>query len=263
MAAKRKTLSVDKKLKQLTQLQDIHTQMDKIRILRGELPMEVADLEDEVSGMNIRYEKLKNAIEEGRTTIIDKKHFITDNENTIIKYDKQLNSVKNNREFDALTKEIEMRKLDIQLAEKKIREAEFSLSSSENLLQQIEAQMKDVTSNLEVKKSELGHIVAETEKEEQELEAKASEIEEEIDPKLLAAYKRIRTSYKNGLAVVEVVRDACGGCFGKIPPQTQAEIRLKKKINICEHCGRVLADVDDTEKDEDFIPASALKKQAE
>ena len=261
MAAKKKTVSVDKKLKQLTQLQNIHTQMDKIKILKGELPMEVADLEDEVSGMNIRREKIKNQIEEDQANIVDRKHLIKDNENLILKYDNQLNSVKNNREFDALSKEIEMRKLDIQLAEKKIKETEFTLSSSERLLQDIEKQLENATANLEIKKNELGHIVAETEKEEKELENQATEIEEEIEPKLLTAYKRIRSSYRNGLAVVMIERDACGGCFGKIPPQVQSEIKLKKKISICEHCGRILADVDDTELDEDFIPASALKKQ--
>lgn len=257
MATKKDSIIADK-LDQLAQLQSIHTKIDQIQILKGELPIEVADLEDEIAGMNIRLQKIEKDVEQAREQIESRKNIIKEAQALITKYERQLDSVKNNREFDALSKEIELQKLDIQISEKKIKEANFSIDSAEKNLEELKGRIQVKSENLDAKKKELGYIVAETEKEEKELSEKADSIEATVDAKLLAAYKRIRGTYRNGLAVVHVERNACGGCFGKIPPQTQAEIKLKKKITTCEHCGRILTDVEEFDEDAEFIPASAL-----
>lgn len=257
MASKKDSI-IANKLDQLAQLQSIHTKIDQIQILKGELPIEVADLEDEIAGMNIRLQKFENEIESSRELIDSRKNIIKEAQTLITKYERQLDTVKNNREFDALSKEIELQKLDIQISEKKIKEASFSIESSTKQLDDLKIKIQLKSDNLNAKKKELSFIVAETEKEEQELTSKAEEIKAAIEAKLLAAYTRIRSTYRNGLAVVHVERNACGGCFGKIPPQTQAEIKLKKKITTCEHCGRILTDVDEFDEDAEFIPASAL-----
>lgn len=257
MATKKDSIIADK-LDQLSQLQSIHTKIDQIQILKGELPIEVADLEDEIAGMTIRLQKFEKEIESAREQIESRKNVIKEAQALITKYERQLDSVKNNREFDALSKEIELQKLDIQISEKKIKEANFSIDNSTKLLEDLSIKIQLKSDNLNAKKKELGHIVAETEKEEKELTAKADSIEASVDAKLLAAYKRIRSTYRNGLAVVNVERHACGGCFGKIPPQTQAEIKLKKRITTCEHCGRILTDVEEFDEDAEFIPASAM-----
>jgi predicted nucleic acid-binding Zn-ribbon protein len=245
MAKKKELTGVAEKLEQLADLQTIHTKMDQIKILRGELPIEVADLEDEISGLEKRMVKIGAEIKEAEDTLTQRKQSIKDANNLITKYDKQLLNVKNNREYDALTKEIELQKLEIQLAERKIRDADFSLESLKKNLEETKARHSLKAANLASKKKELNHITKETEKEEQELRVQADALAEHIDERLLAAYNRIRKSYKNGLAVVNVVRNACGGCFGFIPAQTQAEIRTKKRIIPCEHCGRILFDVND------------------
>lgn len=258
MAAKKNDNVIAIKLDQLSKLQEIHTKIDQIQILKGELPIEVADLEDEIAGMNTRLKKINSDIEDSTELIVTRNNTIKDANSLISKYERQLDTVKNNREFDALSKEIELQKLDVKISEKKIKEATNNIDFSKSQLDDLKAKIDIKNDNLNAKKKELGHIVAETEKEEIELNQKSEEIEEAFDVKLLAAYKRIRGSYRNGLAVVHVERNACGGCFGKIPPQTQAEIKLKKKITTCEHCGRILTDVEEFDEDAEFIPASAM-----
>jgi predicted nucleic acid-binding Zn-ribbon protein len=257
MAAK-KELTIADKLDQLLQLQKIHSKIDEIRVLKGELPIEVADLEDEVAGLETRHNKFLRDIEGLNDEITEKKQRIKDAQAMILKYERQLDLVKNNREFDAISKEIELCKLDIELAEKKIRQANEKIVEFQKLADDVKAHIDQKMIALEEKRKELGHIIQETEKEENELLAKAEELAVKIEDRLLTAYNRIRNNYKNGLAVVLVERDACGGCFGRIPPQTQAEIKLKKKIMICEHCGRILADVAEiADEFEDAVAVSA------
>ena len=257
MAAK-KELTIADKLNQLSQLQKIHSKIDEIRVLKGELPIEVADLEDEVAGLETRHNKFLRDVEGMNDEINDKKQRIKDAQAMILKYERQLDLVKNNREFDAISKEIELSKLDIELAEKKIRQANEKIVEFQKLADDVKAHIDQKMITLEEKRKELGHIIEETEKEENELLAKAEGLAVNIEDRLLTAYSRIRNNYKNGLAVVLVERDACGGCFGRIPPQTQAEIKLKKKIMICEHCGRMLADVAETADEfEDALTLSA------
>jgi uncharacterized protein len=242
-ATKVKEITIADKLDKLAELQKIHTKIDEIQVLKGELPIEVSDLEDEIAGLNIRISKIQADIENQKEEVASRRLAIEESETLIQRYDAQINAVKNNREFDALTKEIEMQRLEIQLSEKKIKESSFGMEQAEKNLADTTARLEQKQNNLDGKKVELDQIVAETEKEERELLAKIEKVEAEIDERLLKAYKRIRSSYKNGLAVVKVERDSCGGCFGKIPPQTQSEIRLKKKVLVCEHCGRILYDV--------------------
>lgn len=256
--ASKKDSAVANKLDQLSELQNIHSKIDQIQILKGELPIEVADLEDEIAGMNTRLHKIETEIESANELIATRRNTIKEAQTLITKYERQLDTVKNNREFDALSKEIELQKLDIQISEKKIKEANFSIDNQQRQLEELKAKIESKSANLDAKKKELSFIVAETEKEENELAEKANNIEQVVDAKLLTAYKRIRSTYRNGLAVVHVERNACGGCFGKIPPQTQAEIKLKKKITTCEHCGRILTDVEEFDADAEFIPASAM-----
>lgn len=242
MAAKKESSYADK-LDQLSQLQKIHSKIDEIQILKGELPIEVADLEDEIAGLETRLAKADKETEGYNEVITECKIKIKDAQNMILKYEKQLDTVKNNREYDALSKEIELSRLDIQLAEKKIKQAQFEVDKADALAQDSRKKIEEKKINLNEKKKELSHIIEETEKEENELQAKADKLAAAVEERLLTAYNRIRKNYKNGLAVVLVERDACGGCFGRIPPQVQSEIKLKKKIQVCEHCGRILADV--------------------
>ncbi|MCO5229786.1 MAG: C4-type zinc ribbon domain-containing protein [Chitinophagales bacterium] len=259
MASKKDNI-IAEKLDNLSKLQSIHTKIDQIQVLKGELPIEVADLEDEIAGIAIRIQKTNQDIAAAEENISTRRNAAKDAQALIVKYERQLDTVKNNREFDALSKEVELQKLDIQLAERDIKRFEFAITSSTEQLENLNAQIENKNANLKEKQDELGNIVAETEKEESELNAAAQEIIETIEPKLLAAYNRIRNSFRNGLAVVQVERNACGGCFGKVPPQTQAEIKLKKKIISCDHCGRILTDVEDFDEDAEFIPAAALKE---
>jgi len=234
--------TVEQKLKALYELQNIHTKIDKIRQVRGELPMEVADLEDDVLGLETRISKIKAELDDLEDSIVTRKNTIKDAQSSIKKYDTQLKEVKNNREYDALTKEIEIQGLDIQVSEKKIKEHGFEITSKTEIYEAAKAELDGRKKDLEVKKGELDVITAETEKEEQDLQKKADKSEPQIEERLLVAYKRLRKNAVNGLAVVTIDRDSCSGCFNQIPPQRQLDIRQRKKIIVCEHCGRILVD---------------------
>ena len=234
--------TVEQKLKALYELQNIHTKIDKIRQVRGELPMEVADLEDDVLGLETRIQKIKADLDDLEDSIVTRKNTIKDAQAAIKRYDTQLKEVKNNREYDALTKEIEIQGLDIQVSEKKIKEHGFEFTSKTEIYQAALTDLEGRKKDLETKKSELDVITAETEKEEQDLQAKADKSEPAIEERLLVAYKRLRKNAVNGLAVVTIDRDSCSGCFNQIPPQRQLDIRQRKKIIVCEHCGRILVD---------------------
>jgi hypothetical protein len=234
--------TVEQKLKALYELQTIHSKIDKIRQIRGELPMEVADLEDDVAGLETRIQKIKNELDDLEDNIVARKNLIRDAQANIKKYETQLNEVKNNREYDALSKEIEIQGLDIQVSEKKIREYGFEISSKNQVYEKALADLEGRKKDLDAKKAELGTITAETQKEEEDLTSQAEKAKENIEPRLLTAYGRLRANAKNGLAVVTIQRDSCSGCFNQIPPQRQADIRQRKKIIVCEHCGRILVD---------------------
>ena len=234
--------TVEQKLKALYELQNIHTKIDKIRQVRGELPMEVSDLEDDVLGLETRIQKIKAELDDLEDSIVTRKNTIKDAQAAIKRYDTQLKEVKNNREYDALTKEIEIQGLDIQVSEKKIKEHGFEITSKTEIFEAAQAELDGRKKDLDVKKAELDVITAETEKEEQDLQKKADQSEPQIEERLLVAYKRLRKNAVNGLAVVTIDRDSCSGCFNQIPPQRQLDIRQRKKIIVCEHCGRILVD---------------------
>lgn len=235
-------LSVEEKLQHLYELQRIDTEIDKIKTLRGELPLEVQDLEDELAGLETRLENLRNEISEADKSVATKKQEIAKSEELIKKYSEQLDNVRNNREYDALTKEVEFQKLEIELQQKRIREAQKTKAEKEVNLEISSKQYEEKRADLEAKKAELDDIVAETHKDEEALMKKSEQLASNIEGRLLTAYKRIRSNARNGLAVVTVDRDACGGCFNKIPPQRQLDIRSRKKIIVCEYCGRILID---------------------
>ena len=237
-----KEISVEEKLKALFDLQLVNSEIDKIKTLRDELPLEVQDLEDEIAGLNTRLSNLSDEIRQIDSEITGRKADIEAAKGLIIKYQEQQNNVKNNREYENLSKEIEFQSLDIELHEKKIREAKKNSEIKKDELQKTEELIADRQEGLSQKKAELEEIVSETKQEEEKLRDKAKSIEEKIEERLLNAFKRIRKNARNGLAVVAVERDACGGCFNKIPPQRQLDIRLRKKIIICEYCGRILID---------------------
>ena len=235
-------LSVEEKLQHLYELQRIDTEIDKIKTLRGELPLEVQDLEDEIAGLETRLENLKNEISEADKSVTNKKQEITKSEELIKKYSEQLDNVRNNREYDALTKEVEFQKLEIELQQKRIREAQKLKAEKEVNLEISNKQYTEKKADLEAKKAELDDIIAETHKDEEALTQTSEELSQNIEERLLTAYRKIRDNARNGLAVVTVDRDACGGCFNKIPPQRQLDIRSRKKIIVCEYCGRILID---------------------
>ncbi|MFD1258420.1 zinc ribbon domain-containing protein [Mucilaginibacter terrae] len=234
--------TIEQKLKALFDLQTVHTKVDKIRQIRGELPMEVADLEDDVAGLETRIQKIKNELDDLEDEIVTRKNLIRDAQANTKKYETQLNEVKNNREYDAISKEIEIQGLDIQVSEKKIREFGFEITSKTQIYDKALADLEARKSDLDAKKAELGTITAETEKEENELNIQAEKATQNIEERLLIAYNRLRENAKNGLAVVTIQRDSCSGCFNQIPPQRQSDIRQRKKIIVCEHCGRILVD---------------------
>lgn len=234
--------TVEQKLKALYDLQTIHTKIDKIRQVRGELPMEVADLEDDVAGLETRIQKIKNELDDLEDEIVTRKNIIKESQANTKKYEAQLNEVKNNREYDAISKEIEIQGLDIQVSEKKIREFGFEIASKTAIYEKAQADLDARRADLDAKKDELGTITAETEKEENELNSQADKATVNIEERLLTAYNRLRNNAKNGLAVVTIQRDSCAGCFNQIPPQRQSDIRQRKKIIVCEHCGRILVD---------------------
>lgn len=235
-------LSVEEKLKALYQLQTTLSGIDEKRALRGELPLEVQDLEDEIAGLTTRMEKIKTDIDEFKKAITQKKADITSAESSVERYKKQLDEVKNNREYDTLTKEIEFQSLEIELCNKKIKEALIKVEEKNADLAEADELIKDRTAALKEKKEELDEIMQETRDEEEKLKNKANELEGTIEPRLLSSFKRIRKNSRNGLGIVYVQRDACGGCFNKIPPQRQLDIKMHKKVIVCEYCGRIMID---------------------
>ncbi len=246
-------VSVEQKLTALFNLQQIDSQIDKIKIVRGELPLEVEDLEDEIAGLETRIANFQEEKDKFIQFIKDKNEAIKGSNNLIKKYTEQQLNVRNNREYDSLTKEIEFQNLEIQLAEKKIKESKFHIEGIETDMKEANEKLEMRQQDLAAKKSELTGIIAETEKEEEDLVKRSHENEKFIEERLLTAYKRIRTNARNGLAVVQIERDACGGCFNKIPPQHQLDIKLHKKIIVCEYCGRILVDEDLAKSDEPEI----------
>jgi predicted nucleic acid-binding Zn-ribbon protein len=239
-----KDFSVEEKLVGLLKLQKIDSKLDEIQILKGELPMEVSDLEDEIQGLQSRQTRIEEEINGISEFIESKKNAIKESEALIAKYEKQSENVKNNREFEAINKEIEMQQLEIKLSEKHIRDANEELADKVKSLESAKKQIAVKDGVLNHKKSELEKIIADTEKEETHFNKLSAEARSHIDDRLLYSYDRIRGSYRNGLSVVPVERDACGGCFNSIPPQRQSEIRMHKKIIVCENCGRILVDGD-------------------
>ena len=235
-------LSVEEKLKTLYQLQSALSSIDEKRALRGELPLEVQDLEDEIAGLTTRVEKIKNEIDEFQRAITMKNGEINDAKASVERYQAQLNEVKNNREYDTLSKEIEFQTLEIELCNKKIREANARIAEKKEELTANEALIKEREGDLEVKKGELEEIITETRAEEEKLKEKVKDLESKIENRLLTSFKRIRKNARNGLGIVYVQRDACGGCFNKIPPQRQLDIKMHKKIIVCEYCGRIMID---------------------
>ncbi len=243
-ADKNKTeqLSVESRLKSLYELQTILSQIDRIRTIRGELPHEVEDLEDEVKGLQTRIENYRHEIEEFRNKTTAERNKISESQSLIEKYRTQLDNVRNNREFDLLSKEIEFQTLEIELSEKHINEYTRIIETKTLEIQATEQSLADRQHILEEKRSELEEIVSETRQDEDKLREKAKAIEPKIDPRTLAAFKRIRKNARNGLGVVYIQRNACGGCFNRIPPQKQMEIKMHKKIIVCEYCGRIMID---------------------
>ena len=235
-------LSVEERLKTLFQLQTTLSAIDEKRALRGELPLEVQDLEDEIEGLSTRIEKIQNEIKEYEQAVTLKKGEIETAKASVERYKEQLNEVKNNREYDTLSKEIEFQTLEIELCNKKIKEASFKIEEKKSELAQNLEVVDDRRQALEVKKGELEEIMEETRAEEDKLKQKVKELEAKMEPRLLTSFKRIRKNARNGLGIVYVQRDACGGCFNKIPPQRQLDIKMHKKIIVCEYCGRILID---------------------
>ncbi|MBL4657961.1 MAG: hypothetical protein JKX73_08175 [Flavobacteriales bacterium] len=234
--------SIEQKLKALFDLQTVDSQIDSIQTVRGELPLEVQDLEDEIEGLATRVKNFDTEIKGLEEFIASKKQEKKDATAIIKKYEKQQKNVRNNREYDSLTKEIEFQKLEIQLCEKKVVEYNATIESKGEVIANAKTELKERKDDLKHKKKELDEIVSETEKEEKKLRKKSSSAQKVIEERLLVGYKRIRENARNGLAVVSVERSSCGGCFNKIPPQRQLDIRLHKKIIVCEHCGRILVD---------------------
>lgn len=239
-----KDYSVEEKLSALVRLQKIDSKLDEIQILKGELPIEVSDLEDEIQGLHARQMRIEEEIN-GITDFIEKKkEVIKDSEALIKKYEKQSENVKNNREFEAINKEMEMQQLEVKLAEKHIKDANEEVGEKVKTLDAAKKQIAAKEGVLNNKKSELEKIIADTEKEETTFKKRSDEARTALDERLLFSYDRIRTNYRNGLGVVPVMRDSCGGCFNAIPPQKQSEIKQHKKIIVCENCGRILVDPD-------------------
>lgn len=235
-------ISVEDKLRALYQLQQVDTAIDKIKILRGELPLEVQDLEDEIAGLETRINNYAEEIASLEHNISAKNQEIINSQGLIKKYEEQQNNVRNNREYDSLSKEIEFQTLEIELSKKKINEFSAQKTDKTVMIDEARKTLEERKGDLESKKGELNEIVSDTQKEEENLVHNSGEIQKLIEPRLLSAYKRIRGNARNGLALVKVERDACGGCFNNIPPQRQLDIKSRKKIIVCEYCGRILVD---------------------
>src|SRR3989304_7706492 len=239
-AAEVAELTIEEKLRAMYKLQMIKSEIDKIRTLRGELPLEVQDLEDEIAGLETRIEKLQEEIKSFDSAIGNKKNDMVNSKALIKKYEEQQNNVRNNREFDSLSKEIEFQTLEIELSEKRIKEFTIQAKEKSDIIEDAQKILEERKSDLNLKKAELEDITSDTQKEEEQLLKKRMEYEQIIEERLLTAYRKIRKNARNGLAVVSVERDACGGCFNQIPPQRQLDIRSRKKIIVCEYCGRIL-----------------------
>lgn len=234
--------SVEQRLKSLYKLQTILSEIDRIKQIRGELPIEVKELEDEIAGLNTRIENHKREIEESQAALRTEKEKIANAQSLISRYKEQLDNVRNNREFDLLTKEIEFQSLEIELCEKHINEYGRAIENKQADIANIQETLADREHNLAEKKAELSEIVSETREQEEGLRSKALALEPEIDERTLTAFKRIRKNARNGLGIVYVSRNACGGCFNRIPPQRQADIKTHKKVIVCEYCGRIMID---------------------
>ena len=237
-----KEAPIEERLKALYELQKVSSQIDKLRITRGELPLEVQDLEDEIAGLETRLNNFNEEIKRLNGNIVDHKNKIKESELQVKKYEEQQQTVRNNREFDAISKEIEYQELDKQLSEKRIREFQAEIKHKQEMLDDATARIEERRTDLENKKAELDTIIAETQQEEEALLKQQATISKKIDERALTAFHRIRSNAHNGLAVVTVERGACGGCFNRIPPQRQMDIRLHKKLIVCEYCGRILVD---------------------
>ena len=237
-----KEMSVEQKLQALYELQTTLTAIDEKRALRGELPLEVQDLEDEIAGLDTRIEKIDSEIKEFQSAITMKKGEVQEAQANLERYNNQLNEVRNNREYDSLSKQIDYERLEVELCNKKIKEATDQVAYRTNDLEIAKTEREERQKDLDEKKSELEDILAETREEETMLKERAKDLEVKIEPRLLSSFKRIRKSARNGLGIVYVQRDACGGCFNKIPPQRQLDIKMHKKIIVCEYCGRILID---------------------
>ena len=242
MAKKETEISVEDKLKNLYELQVTLSAIDEKRALRGELPLEVQDLEDEIAGLKTRVEHIEADINDYQQAVAQKRYEIQDAEDSVERYKRQLDEVRNNREYDTLTKEIEFQSLEIELCNKKIKEANVKVEDKKRELARTNDLIVDRQQALVEKQNELEEIMQETRVDEQELKEKAEELETKIEPRLLSSFKRIRKNARNGLGIVYVQRDACGGCFNKIPPQRQLDIKMHKKIIVCEYCGRIMID---------------------
>ena len=234
--------TIEDKLNSLYNLQLIDSQIDKIRTVRGELPLEVQDLEDEIQGLETRLEKLQEENTALETLVTDRKNMIKDSKAAIKKYTEQQKNVRNNREFDSISKEIEFQELEMELSDKKINEALANIEHKADILTAAKAKLDERQKDLDIKRKELQEISAETEKDEQKLMKESEKAKSGIEDRLITAYDRLRDNSKNGLAVVSIERDSCGGCFNQIPPQRQIDIQARKRIIVCEHCGRILVE---------------------
>lgn len=237
-----KTISLETQLKALYKLQLIDSRIDNLQNIKGELPMEVSDLEDEIIGLETRLDNITTSIEQSKLQIEERKLKINESNTLMLKYESQQMHVKNNREFVAITKEIELQKLEIMACEKKIREYKIEIDEKEIQKKSAAAELDEKKKDLDAKQKELTEIISETEKEEMDIRTLKKEAEKDIEERLLKAFTKIRNNYKNGLGVVTIERDACGGCFSQVPPQRQLDIRLNLKIIVCENCGRILVD---------------------
>jgi predicted nucleic acid-binding Zn-ribbon protein len=245
--AVKKEISVADKLDALYELQKIDSEIDRIRTIRGELPLEVQDLEDELEGLDTRINKIQDEIKELETEVLERKNATKDAETAIAKYKEQQNNVRNNREYESLSKEIEFQELEIKLHDKKSKEAKIKVATKKEILDEAKERFEFRKGDLKTKQAELDEIVSETQKDEDALLKKSDDAKSKIDDRLVFAYNRLRENAKNGLAVVPVDRDSCGGCFNKIPPQRQLDIQSKKKVLVCEHCGRILVPTEEAE----------------
>ncbi|MDE6191835.1 MAG: hypothetical protein K2G47_09495 [Muribaculum sp.] len=239
---KNEVLSVEQRLKSLYELQTILSEIDRIKTIRGELPLEVKDLEDNIEGLHTRIENYRRDVEDLRKKTVIEKEKINESQSKIARYKEQLDNVRNNREFDLLSKEVEFQTLEIELCEKHLNEYARAIDNKTNEIAATEERLKDSEHILKEKQTELDEIVSETRQDEERLRIQAKEIEPRIDERTLKAFKRIRDNARNGLGIVYIQRNACGGCFNRIPPQKQMEIKMHKKVIVCEYCGRIMID---------------------